>query len=38
MNLQAIEAARLANESYAMQLQYWLSQQPIRVIIEPRRP
>jgi hypothetical protein len=38
MNLQAIEAARLANERYAMQLRYWESQQPIRVIIDPRQP
>jgi hypothetical protein len=38
MNLQAIEAARLANERYAVGLQYWESQQPIRVIIDPQRP
>jgi hypothetical protein len=38
MNRQAIEAARLDNERYAIGLRYWESQQPIRVIIAPQQP
>jgi hypothetical protein len=38
MNLQAIEAERLATERYAIGLQYWESQQPIHVLVDPGRP
>jgi hypothetical protein len=35
MNAQQYQAARLAQENYRLQLEYWRSQQPIQVIIKP---
>jgi hypothetical protein len=35
MNAQQYQAARIAQENYRLQLEYWRSQQPIQVIIKP---
>src|SRR3954454_23204012 len=34
MNAQQMQAARLAQENYRLQLEYWRSQRPVQVIIE----
>jgi hypothetical protein len=35
VNAQQYQAARLAQENYRLQLEYWRSQQPLQVIIKP---
>ncbi len=37
-NMQRMQAAQLATEQYNINMQYWLAQQPIRVIVTPPAP
>lgn len=34
-NMQQLQAAQLATQQYAIGMQYWLGQQPVRVIVTP---